>query len=124
MKTNKPESSQHTIAEKITSTDFFERVWQIAAQIPRGRVTTYGHIAAALGARSSSRMVGWAMNAAHDKPWIPAHRVINRLGELSGKMHFETPTMMRELLEAEGIEFKDDAVNLTKHLWVPEVGQW
>ncbi len=86
-----------------------------------GSVTTYGHIAEALGARRSARIVGWAMNSAHTLMDVPAHRVINRNGELTGKMHFATPTLMRELLEAEGIEFIGDAVNLTKHLWIPHV---
>jgi methylated-DNA-protein-cysteine methyltransferase-like protein len=104
--------------------DFFERVWEVARQVPFGRVTTYGAIAEALGAKSSSRMVGWAMNAVdstHRATDIPAHRVINRNGELSGKHHFATPTLMRELLEAEGVEFVGDAVNLAKHLWKPPV---
>lgn len=104
--------------------DFFERVWDVARQVPFGRVTTYGAIAEALGAKSSSRMVGWAMNAVdstHRATDIPAHRVINRNGELSGKQHFATPTLMRELLEAEGVEFVGEAVNLAKHLWKPPV---
>lgn len=100
--------------------DFFERVYDIVRMIPRGRVTTYGSIAGALGAKSSSRMVGWAMNACHGRADIPAHRVINRNGDLTGKMHFATPTLMRELLEAEDVEFIGDAVNLKKHLWLPE----
>ncbi len=104
-----------------TTTDFFERVWDVVRQIPRGRVTTYGHIAAYLGARSSSRMVGWAMNASHVMHEIPAHRVINRLGELSGKMHFETPTMMRELLESEEVRFIGERVDLKSHLWDPMI---
>jgi methylated-DNA-protein-cysteine methyltransferase-like protein len=108
-------------ATRPSHQDFFERVWQVVEQIPRGRVTTYGHIAAALGARSSSRMVGFAMNASHDKPWIPAHRVVNRNGELTGKMHFATPTLMRELLEAEDIVFIDDHVDMSAHLWVPNI---
>jgi methylated-DNA-protein-cysteine methyltransferase related protein len=102
--------------------DFYHRVYELARQIPFGRVCTYGHIAEALGAKSSARMVGWAMNAvdsAHRATDIPAHRVINRNGELSGKHHFATPTLMRELLEAEGIEFIGEAVNLKKHLWIP-----
>lgn len=102
--------------------DFFMRVWELARQIPYGHVTTYGLIAEALGAKSSSRMVGFAMNAvdsAHRATDIPAHRVINRNGELSGKHHFATPTLMRELLEAEGVEFIGEAVNLKKHLWKP-----
>jgi methylated-DNA-protein-cysteine methyltransferase-like protein len=102
--------------------DFFRRVYEIVAQIPFGKVTTYGHIAAALGAKSSARLVGYALNAVslHERThWLPCHRVINRNGELSGKMHFATPTLMRELLEAEGIRFKNDAVLLREHLWIP-----
>lgn len=99
--------------------EFFERVYAIVRQVPRGMVTTYGHIAAALGVKSASRMVGWAMNASHTLHDVPAHRVINRNGELTGKMHFETPTLMRELLEAEGVEFNGEAVNMNKHLWIP-----
>lgn len=104
------------------SADFFLRVHELVKQIPFGKVTTYGHIAAALGARSSSRMVGWALNAvAHaDRFDIPCHRVVNRLGELSGKMHFETPFVMRERLEAEGVTFNGEAVNLALHLWIPD----
>lgn len=109
------------ITAKKTIEDFDERVYQIVMQIPFGRVTTYGHIAAALGARRSSRMVGYALNSVKDRVVIPCHRVINRNGELSGKLHFATPTLMRELLEAEGIEFIDEAVNLSKHLWIPEI---
>ncbi|MCS6807246.1 MAG: MGMT family protein [Bacteroidota bacterium] len=104
--------------------DFFHRVYEIVRQIPYGRVTTYGHIAEALGARSSARMVGWALNAIDCDCRvvdIPAHRVINRNGELTGKHHFATPTLMRELLEAEGVEFIGETVNLEKHLWKPEV---
>ncbi|TAE25971.1 MAG: MGMT family protein [Candidatus Kapaibacterium sp.] len=102
--------------------DFFHRVWELAQHIPFGRVTTYGAIAEALGAKSSSRMVGYAMNAvdsAHRATDIPAHRVINRNGELSGKHHFATPTLMRELLEAEEVEFIGERVNLAKHFWQP-----
>ncbi len=112
-------SKPSKIKAPSTKDDFFERVWLIVEQIPRGKVTTYGHIAAALGARSSSRMVGWAMNAAHSREWIPAHRVVNRLGELSGKMHFATPTLMRELLESEEVGFRGDCVCLEQHLWLP-----
>lgn len=103
------------------STDFYERVYRIVKTIPAGMVTTYGHIAAALGARSSSRLVGWALNAValSDRTDIPCHRVVNRLGELSGKQHFETPFVMRERLEAEGVRFIGDAVDLSKHLWIP-----
>src|SRR5260221_8301869 len=76
---------------------FFELVFEVARQIPKGRVTSYGAIAACLGTKLSARMVGWAMNAAHGaKPKIPAHRVVNRNGMLSGKHHFATPTQMQE----------------------------
>ncbi len=87
--------------------------------IPRGKVTTYGHIARALGAASSARMVGWAMNASHSAEWVPAHRVLNRNGELSGKMHFATPTLMRELLEAENVQFDGERVKMSEHVWIP-----
>lgn len=86
-------------------------------------VTTYGAIGAALGLRSGARLVGWALNAvAHsDRTDIPCHRVVNRNGELSGKMHFETPHVMRERLEAEGIVFNGDQVDMKRHLWQPPV---
>lgn len=106
---------------KYNNTDFFERVYQIVRQIPKGKVTTYGHIAVALGAKSSARMVGWAMNASHIDRTIPAHRVVNRNGELTGKMHFETPTLMHELLKHEKISFKGEAVDMKKHLWIPDI---
>jgi methylated-DNA-protein-cysteine methyltransferase-like protein len=109
------------ILAKKTQFDFDERVFQIVMQIPFGKVTTYGHIASALGSRRSSRMVGYALNSVKDRITIPCHRVINRNGELSGKLHFATPTLMRELLEAEGVEFVDEVVNLSKHLWIPQV---
>ncbi len=105
------------------NSDFYQRVYALVQRVPPGRVTTYGHLAAALGLRSSARMVGWALNAIplHLRLEIPAHRVVNRLGELSGKMHFETPFVMRERLEAEGVTFIGDAVNMKVHLWIPEV---
>lgn len=103
------------------SDDFDSRVYGIVVQIPFGRVTTYGHIAAALGARSASRMVGYALNAVKNRVDIPCHRVVNRNGELSGKLHFATPTAMREALEAEDIEFIGEAVNMQKHLWIPDI---
>lgn len=102
--------------------DFFDRVYDVVRRIPRGRVTTYGHIAAVLGARSAARMVGWAMNAVgHDARVadVPAHRVVNRNGELTGRMHFETPFVMRERLEAEGVTFIDDRVDMARHCWDP-----
>jgi methylated-DNA-protein-cysteine methyltransferase related protein len=101
--------------------NFFELVYEVARQIPKGRVTSYGAIAKALGAKSSARMVGWAMNGAGSiKPKVPAHRVVNRNGMLSGKMHFETPTKMEELLKKEGIKVKKDTiVDFEKHFWDP-----
>jgi methylated-DNA-protein-cysteine methyltransferase-like protein len=100
--------------------DFFQRVYRIVETIPYGKVTSYGAIGKALGLRSSARMVGWALNAlAGSNSHIPAHRVVNRLGELSGKFYFGTPNLMRELLESEGIEFIDDAVDMKKHFWEP-----
>lgn len=103
--------------------NFFDTVFQIARKIPKGRVTSYGAIAEAAGTRLSARMVGWAMNAAGGaKPPVPAHRVVNRLGLLTGKHHFPTPTLMEERLRAEGIEVKDDKVVRFKELfWDPSV---
>lgn len=100
---------------------FFEQVFDVARQIPKGRVTSYGAIAASLGAKSSSRLVGWAMNLAGGaKPKVPAHRVVNRIGMLSGKHHFATPTQMQELLEKEGIKVKNDkVVDFNKLFWDP-----
>jgi O-6-methylguanine DNA methyltransferase len=107
----------------MSGDDFYERVWEIVRCIPRGKVTTYGHIAVALGMRSSARTVGWALNAAAGRDDIPAHRVVNRCGELTGRMHFATPTLMRELLEAEGVTFDGDRVRLDRHLWIPNANR-
>jgi methylated-DNA-protein-cysteine methyltransferase-like protein len=100
---------------------FFNDVFDVVMQIPKGRVTTYGAIAAYLGTRMSARMVGWAMNASHQHPLpVPAQRVVNRNGMLSGKMHFATPTAMEELLKKEGVAVKDDAVqNFEIVFWDP-----
>ena len=99
---------------------FFEQVYDVARQIPRGRVTSYGAIAAFLGTKMSARMVGWAMNGAHLLKDIPAHRVVNRNGMLSGKMHFGTPTRMEELLQKEKIKVVDDMiVDFEKKFWDP-----
>jgi methylated-DNA-protein-cysteine methyltransferase-like protein len=100
---------------------FYELVFEVARQIPKGRVTSYGAIAASLGAKSSSRLVGWAMHdAGRVKPKVPAHRVVNRNGMLSGKHHFETPTRMKELLEKEGVKVKQDqVVDFKKLFWDP-----
>ena len=91
--------------------DFFEHIYEVVKLIPKGRVTSYGSIAKFLSAAKSSRVVGYAMNACHDyDPTIPAHRVVNRNGLLTGKMHFGSPTKMQELLEAEGHEIKGDQI--------------
>lgn len=104
---------------------FFEMVYEIARQIPRGRVTSYGAIANCLGTKLSARMVGWAMNGAgRVKPKVPAHRVVNRMGILSGKHHFGGDTM-EKLLKKEGIKVKNDAVvDFKKLFWDPaeEIG--
>lgn len=100
---------------------FFELVYEVARQIPKGRVTSYGAIAACLGTKLSARMVGWAMNGAGKvKPKVPAHRVVNRIGMLSGKLHFGTPDAMEKLLKKEGIKVKNDQVqDFAKHFWDP-----
>ncbi len=99
---------------------FFDNVYEVAKLIPKGRVTSYGAIAAYLGAKSSARMVGWAMNGAGSDPDVPAHRVVNHIGLLTGKHHFNDPTHMQTLLEAEGIEVKNDKVQHFKEvLWDP-----
>lgn len=101
------------------SNDFFHRVYAVVMRIPYGHVTTYGAIARHLGAGRSARAVGYALNSVADREEIPCHRVVNRNGELSGKMHFATPTLMRELLEAEGVTFEGERVALERHTWDP-----
>lgn len=102
--------------------NFFERVYTIARQIPYGKVTSYGAIAKALGTARSARMVGWAMNACHSMDDVPAHRVVNRKGLLTGKHHFDGTNLMQQLLESEGIEVVDNQIiDLEKHFWTPEV---
>lgn len=100
---------------------FFELVFEVTRQIPRGRVTSYGAIAACLGTKLSARMVGWAMHAAPSaKPKIPAHRVVNRNGMLTGKHHFNPPSKMEELLKKEGVKVvKDTVVDFKKLFWDP-----
>jgi methylated-DNA-protein-cysteine methyltransferase-like protein len=98
--------------------DFFNKVYNITKKIPYGKVSTYGDIAEACGIRSSARTVGWALNGCG--PDIPAHRVVNRFGALTGKIHFGDPNLMEELLRSEGVEFdKNNCVRLDKHLWKP-----
>lgn len=103
--------------------DFYDKVYEVTRLIPPGRVTSYGAIAAYLGTKQSSRMVGWAMNnAGAQTPYVPAHRVVNRSGLLTGKHHFGTSTAMQELLEAEGILVVDDQiVDFEKHFWDPMI---
>jgi methylated-DNA-protein-cysteine methyltransferase-like protein len=115
--------AKNKIPDSFDSADisFFEKVYQIARLIPKGRVTSYGAIAKYLGTAKSSRMVGWAMNGAHNvKPKVPAQRVVNRNGLLTGKHHFGAPDAMKKLLEKEGIKVKDDKVqNFEKYFWDP-----
>ncbi len=102
--------------------NFFERVYDIARQIPYGKVTSYGAIAKVLGAAQSARMVGWAMNASHNLEEVPAHRVVNRNGLLTGKHHFDGTNLMQQLLESEGIVVKENQiVDFEKHFWIPEM---
>jgi len=103
---------------------FFERVWGVVAQIPPGRVTTYGDIAEHLGRRGAARTVGWALNEAAGTD-LPCHRVVNRYGALTGRRHFETPDVMEERLRSENVTFTDEGhVDLEQHRWVPgEDGQ-
>lgn len=107
----------------IKDSSFFEQVYDVARQIPKGRVSSYGAIAAYLGTKMSARMVGWAMNGAfHLNPPVPAHRVVNRNGMLSGKMHFATPTRMEELLKKEKIKVVEDTiVDFDKKFWDPAI---
>jgi methylated-DNA-protein-cysteine methyltransferase related protein len=100
---------------------FFDLVHEVARQIPRGRITSYGAIAACLGTRSSARMVGWAMMAVpYAKKPVPAHRVVNRNGLLTGKHHYSPPERMQQLLEKEGVKIKDDkVVDFKKLFWDP-----
>lgn len=124
MKKAKPSISKQDkipVKDKSKEHSFFEDVWDVARQIPKGRVTSYGAIANYLGTKLSARMVGWAMNGAFAaKPKVPAQRVVNRNGMLSGKMHFATPTLMQELLEKEKIKVENDkVVDFDKIFWDP-----
>ncbi len=102
--------------------DFFQKVFEVVKLIPEGRVSSYGLIANYLGSKKSSRMVGWAMNASHKLLDVPAHRVVNRNGLLTGKMHFDSPSRMQELLEKEGIIVVEDQIQNFKDLvWDPMV---
>lgn len=129
MKKSKP---QKTIKEKLPSAktasapkeySFFQDVYDVVRQVPKGRVTSYGAIAVYLGTKLSARMVGWAMNGAHQvTPKVPAHRVVNRNGILSGKNHFGSPTKMEELLKKEKVDVVDDTVvDFEKKFWDPSL---
>lgn len=131
-KFKKPSTHSKTIKEEKPKTllpsgkkesSFFEQVYDVARLIPKGRVTSYGAIAAFLGSKMSARMVGWAMNGAHHvSPKVPAHRVVNRNGMLSGRAHFATPTQMEELLAKEKIFVQEDMIiDFPKKFWDPAI---
>ena len=106
----------------MKKTSFFQKVYKVVKKIPHGKVTTYGAIAKYLGTPSSSRTVGWAMNACHNDKNIPAHRVVNRNGVLTGKNHFLGINLMEQLLNSEGIDVKDDKiVNFKNQFWDPNI---
>ena len=106
----------------MEETNFFERVYAVVRQIPYGKVTSYGAIAKALGTARSARMVSWAMNASHHLEDVPAHRVVNRKGLLTGKFHFDGTNVMQQLLESEGIVVKNNQiVDFEAHFWEPEM---
>ncbi len=111
---------KYTLNEKDS---FFQKVYEVVKLIPPGRVSSYGAIANYLGSRGSARMVGWAMNASHAAPApVPAHRVVNRNGMLTGKHHFGSPEIMKQLLENEGVEIKNDKiVDFNLRFWDPTI---
>jgi methylated-DNA-protein-cysteine methyltransferase-like protein len=119
----KPPAESPRIIDGSKNYNFFENVWDVVRKIPKGRVSTYGAIASYLGAKSSARMVGWAMNASFGvKPKVPAQRVVNRNGMLTGKIHFATPTLMEELLLKEGIKVEGGTVvEFKTRYWDPAV---
>lgn len=102
--------------------NFFDKVYAVARQIPYGKVTSYGAIAKAIGSGRSARMVGYAMNACGGRDDVPAHRVVNRKGLLTGKHHFDGTNLMQQLLESEGVKVKDNQiVDFEKHFWQPDI---
>jgi methylated-DNA-protein-cysteine methyltransferase related protein len=121
MKKNKLAAEQSK--KNVTEYSFFQDVYAVVRQIPKGKVTSYGAIAAFLGTKLSARMVGWAMNAAGTaKPKVPAHRVVNRNGILTGKQHFSTPTLMEELLKKDGVTVQNDTItDFKKIFWDPSI---
>ncbi len=105
----------------MSKNDFFDKVYNVVRQIPEGKVTSYGAIANYLGVKKSARLVGWAMNASHGDNSIPAHRVVNRVGLLTGKHHFGGTKIMQQLLENEGILIKENKIlNLELYFWDPQ----
>ena len=114
---------KETPKSTVKEYSFFADVYDVVRQIPKGRVTSYGAIAAYLGTKLSARMVGWAMNAAHvAKPKVPAHRVVNRNGLLTGRFHFSTHTLMEELLKKEKVFVVEDKITHFKnHFWDPSI---
>ncbi|SFJ57250.1 MGMT family protein [Myroides guanonis] len=106
----------------VKEDNFFERVYQVVKEIPYGRITTYGAIAKVLGSPQSARMVGWALNASHGNSDIPAHRVVNRSGLLTGKHHFQGKNLMQQLLENEGVVIVDNKiVDMQRYFWDPSI---
>ena len=120
---NKQDKPKIILPSGKKDSSFFEQVYEVARLIPKGRVTSYGAIATFLGSKMSARMVGWAMNGAHQlTPKVPAHRVVNRNGMLSGKSHFATPTEMEDLLAKEKVFVKDDTIiDFVKKFWDPAI---
>lgn len=107
---------------KEENKNFFQKVYEVARLIPYGKVTSYGAIATYLGAARSARMVGWAMNASHNMDDVPAHRVVNRKGLLTGKHHFDGTNLMQQLLESEGVKVKNLQIeNLESYFWDPSI---
>ena len=105
---------------KKDKSNFFEKVYAIARQIPEGRITSYGAIAKCIGSPQSARMVGWAMNASHNQLDVPAHRVVSRKGLLTGKHHFEGTNLMQQLLENEGVKVIENQIqNFDEIFWDP-----
>lgn len=123
MAKSQKKSAENKLPAMDKHASFFQDVWDVVRYIPKGRVTSYGAIAQYLGAKSSARMVGWAMNALHGAAKdVPAHRVVNRNGMLSGKAHFSPPEKMEQLLKKEGIKVKDDTVqDFKKIFWDPSL---
>ena|SRR6218665_1846118 len=117
----KKKATEEKPRSPVKEYSFFADVYDVVRQVPKGRVTSYGAIANYLGTKLSARMVGWAMNAAHNaKPKVPAQRVVNRNGMLTGKHHFKTATQMEELLKKDGVAVKNDTVaDFKKLFWDP-----